>query len=151
MICTRKCDLGYILYTMISLKFFFLFFLWAWLASLACAECSGRARFALASPCRSAIGDARGGAVRFLGRFLSSAAARARAFGIPSPLNVHRLFCAPARPIATKRPSHLPARWPTRRPRLISGRGRGFLGACCRPACRVAAASAAAPPRLKPR
>ena len=55
-----------------------------------CAGVLGDARSALASPSRSAIGDARGGALRLHHRYLSSAAARARGIGRPSPLNVHR-------------------------------------------------------------
>lgn len=43
-----------------------------------------------ASPCRSAFGAPRGDVVWFSGRGGSSPAARARAFGLPSPLNVHR-------------------------------------------------------------
>lgn len=43
-----------------------------------------------ASPCRSAVGAARSSGFRFFGRGLSSAAARARAVGLPSPLNAHR-------------------------------------------------------------
>ena len=46
-----------------------------------------------ASPSGSIIGDARCEALGFFGRFLSSAAARARAFGRTSPLNAHRFFC----------------------------------------------------------
>lgn len=45
-----------------------------------------------ASPSRSAGGAARGGVVSLFDRDLSSAAARARAFGRPSPLNAHRFF-----------------------------------------------------------
>lgn len=45
-----------------------------------------------ASPPGSIVGAPRGCAFSLLGRFLSSAAARARAFGLPSPLNVHRFF-----------------------------------------------------------
>lgn len=70
-------------------------FFWACRLGGGCAEGSGAARSALASPCRSAIGDPRGGVVRFLNRVLSSAAARARRTGIPSPLNVHRFILRP--------------------------------------------------------
>ena len=67
-----------------------------------CAKVLGRARSARSLSLWFCFRFARGGVVRFLGRGSSSAAARARAFGLPSPLNAHRIFCARARALSLR-------------------------------------------------
>ena len=75
-----------------SITFLLFFFFFLGLAALGAAALRGLGARASpeASPCRFAVAVSRCGAFSFFGRFLSSAAARARAFGCPSPLNAHR-------------------------------------------------------------